>query len=90
MTSFLRRLTANTVGEKLKGRRPDDFVAAKTGGIHKKLNDVQLSNSLTILDSACGSGSFLVRAYDYLLKWYLEKYTKKQSLNKNEKDGKNL
>ena len=82
-------IVENTVGEKLKGRSPADFASAeKIGGIHKKLNAIQFSHSLTILDPACGSGSFLVRAYDYLLKWYLKGYTKKQGIVKNEKDGK--
>ena len=77
-------IVENTVGEKLKGKSPADFAAPrqgkKTGGTVKQLNGIQ---SLNILDPACGSGSFLVRAYDYLLKWYLKEYTKKQSLNKN-------
>src|SRR6266702_4273059 len=30
---------------------------------------------LRILDPACGSGSFLLGAYEYLLKWHLEFYT---------------
>lgn len=29
---------------------------------------------ITILDPACGSGSFLIGAYQYLLDWYLERY----------------
>ena len=82
-------IVENTVGEKLKGKSPADFAAPrqdkKTGGTVKQLNGIQ---SLNILDPACGSGSFLVRAYDYLLKWYLKEYTKKQSLNKNIRDGK--
>lgn len=32
------------------------------------------SGSYRVLDPACGSGSFLVAAYKYLLDWYLEKY----------------
>lgn len=31
--------------------------------------------SLRILDPACGSGSFLIVAYQHLLDWYLKKYT---------------
>src|SRR6266516_4613856 len=32
-------------------------------------------SKLRILDPACGSGSFLLGAYEYLLKWHLEFYT---------------
>ncbi len=32
------------------------------------------AGKLRILDPACGSGSFLLGAYDYLLKWYLHAY----------------
>ncbi len=79
-------IVENTLGEKLKGRKPADF-EQKTGGRVKKsqaakslpaqVNDVPFSNILAILDPACGSGSFLVRAYDYLLKWYLGQSTPK-------------
>ncbi|MBK8266784.1 MAG: N-6 DNA methylase [Planctomycetes bacterium] len=31
---------------------------------------------LKILDPACGSGSFLIGAYQFLLDWYLEQYTR--------------
>jgi type I restriction-modification system DNA methylase subunit len=30
---------------------------------------------IRILDPACGSGSFLIGAYDYLTRWFLSKYT---------------
>jgi len=30
---------------------------------------------LRILDPSCGSGTFLLGAYDYLLRWYLDAYT---------------
>ena len=43
---------------------------------------------MNILDPACGSGSFLVRAYDHLLNWYLKQYTQKQVSTKNEREGK--
>ena len=28
-----------------------------------------------VLDPACGSGSFLIQAYQYILDWYLERYS---------------
>lgn len=59
--------------------------------IGKKLADCTPENasSITICDPACGSGSFLVGAFKYLLNWYLDKYTKnKNEENKNLKTGK--
>ena len=78
-------IVENTVGKKLKGRIASDFdSAAKIAGmVEKKVNDVHY---LRVLDPACGSGSFLVRAYDYLLRWYLDQYTKAKSVNKNLKE----
>ncbi len=38
---------------------------------------------LRILDPACGSGSFLTGAYQYLLDWHLEYYTRDADNNKN-------
>lgn len=32
--------------------------------------------SIRILDPACGSGTFLLQAYEFLLKWYLDFYTR--------------
>lgn len=59
--------------------------------IGKKLADCtpENANSITICDPACGSGSFLVGAFKYLLNWYLDKYSKnKTEENKNLKTGK--
>lgn len=37
---------------------------------------VKTATKITICDPACGSGSFLVGAYRFLLNWYLEQYLK--------------
>lgn len=50
-----------------------DYIVKNTVG--EILNDPKRTN-IKILDPACGSGSFLLGAYDYLLKWNLEQYTK--------------
>ena len=38
---------------------------------------IEQAKQLKIVDPACGSGSFLLGAFQYLLDWYLEQYTKK-------------
>ena len=38
---------------------------------------------ITILDPACGSGSFLIVAYQFLLDWYLQQYLQKPKKYKN-------
>ncbi len=51
-----------------------DYIVKQTVGklvATKKPNEV---NQLTILDTACGSGSFLLGAYQFLLDWHREHY----------------
>ena len=42
---------------------------------------------LRIIDPSCGSGSFLVGAYSYLLAWHLDYYTQDKHLKKALKEG---
>lgn len=58
-------MVENTVGELLKAKTPM-MVAGKVKG-HPPLR---------ILDPACGSGSFLIYAYQYLLNWHRDWYEK--------------
>lgn len=56
-----------------------DFIVAKAVG--QVLNDKTAgpngtANNIKILDPACGSGSFLLSAYQHLLDWHLSEYTK--------------
>ncbi len=51
-----------------------DYIVRNTVGKlvdGKKPDDV---SSMRVLDPACGSGSFLIRAYQYLLNWHLDWY----------------
>jgi type I restriction-modification system DNA methylase subunit len=57
-TYIVDYIVKNTVGELLKDKDPESF---KT-------------SPLRVLDPACGSGSFLLGAYQYLLDWYLDWY----------------
>lgn len=60
-TYIVDYIVKHTVGELVKDKKP----GAK-GGVSK----------LRILDPACGSGSFLLGAYQFLLDWHLEQYQK--------------
>lgn len=52
-------IVKNTVGKLVEGKRP-----GPRGGV----------SNLRILDPACGSGSFLIGAYQYLLDWHRDAY----------------
>lgn len=62
-----------------------EYIVKQT--VAKKLEGKKPSQvkSLTICDPACGSGSFLVGAYKYLLDWYLSEYMKDEELLAKEK-----
>lgn len=51
-----------------------DYIVKNTIGKQLAHQDCRAVD-LTVLDSACGSGAFLLGAYEYLLSWYLEQYT---------------
>ena len=51
-------IVENTVGEKIKGKKPEEIAKIK------------------IVDPACGSGSFLLGAYKYLLNYHRKYYSK--------------
>lgn len=61
---IVKYIVENTVGELLKDKTPM-MVAGKVKG----------HTPLRILDPACGSGSFLIYAYQYLLDWHRDWYT---------------
>ena len=58
-TYIVDYIVQNTVGKLLEGKRP-----GPRGGASK----------LKIVDPACGSGSFLIGAYEYLLDWHRDRY----------------
>ncbi len=71
-TYIVDYIVKNTVGKLLtppqssplpKGRKKDGFTTPKK------------ASKLRILDPACGSGSFLLGAYQYLLDWHLNYYS---------------
>ncbi|CDG51744.1 Type II restriction enzyme, methylase subunit (fragment) [Halomonas sp. A3H3] len=62
----VRYIVENTVGTMLSGRTPN-----QVSGLDGRSKD---KSPLRIVDPACGSGSFLIGAYQYLLDWYLDQY----------------
>lgn len=58
-TYIVDYIVRQTVGKLVEGKRP-----GPQGGVSK----------LRILDPACGSGSFLIGAYQYLLDWHRDQY----------------
>jgi len=59
-TYIVDYIVKNTVGELLKDKDPESLK----------------HTPLRVLDPACGSGSFLLGAYQYLLDWYLDWYVR--------------
>ena len=60
-TYIVDYIVKNTVGKLIEGKTPREISGGKTGPIR-------------VLDPACGSGSFLIGAYQYLLDWYRDRY----------------
>ena len=53
-----------------------DYIVQTTVGHLLEGKTPKQAAKLKILDPACGSGSFLIGAYEYLLKWHRDFYTK--------------
>jgi hypothetical protein len=61
-TFIVDYIVTQTLGELLRGKTP------------RQIADIRRDEGLYILDPACGSGSFLIAAYQYLLDWYRDYY----------------
>ena len=64
-------IVQHTVGKLLEGKTPQD-----AAGLSEAWRPTKTRRPLAVLDPACGSGSFLIGAYQFLLDWHLEQYTK--------------
>lgn len=62
-TYIVDYIVEHTVGKLIEGKTPDQ--------IRGKGKD---KDPIRVLDPACGSGSFLLGAYQFLLDWYLDRY----------------
>lgn len=61
-----------------------DYIIEKTLGKLCKDKTPKKVEEIRILDPACGSGSFLLGAYNYLLKWHLEYYVNLKDMKRLE------
>lgn len=68
-TYIVDYIVEHTVGKLLEGRTPQEV-----SGLTPAWKPSKKLHPLRVLDPACGSGSFLLGAYQYLLDWYREKY----------------
>ena len=83
-------IVRNTVGKLLEGERPEGSLEKSSSDPHqpsgRSLTPKEVSR-LKILDPACGSGTFPLGAYQYLLdwhlKWYIENDPEKWAKGKN-------
>jgi len=61
-----------------------DYIVKNTVGRLLEEKTPRQAASLRILDPACGSGSFLIGAYQYLLDWHLEQYAKQPAKHRKQ------
>ena len=65
-----------------------EYIVKQTVARKLEGKSIKQIKGLTICDPACGSGSFLVGAYKYLMDWYLAKYSEsEEELAKAKKQG---
>jgi hypothetical protein len=70
-TYIVEYIVKHTVGKLLEGKTPQEIA-----GCTETWRPAKGGRALAVLDPACGSGSFLLGAYQYLLNWHLETYSK--------------
>lgn len=69
-TYIVDYIVTNTVGKLLEGQSVK-WIGTEKG---RAVDQPRLSRTLRVLDPACGSGSFLIGAYQHLLDWHLKWY----------------
>jgi hypothetical protein len=69
-TYIVEYIVNHTLGTLLQGKKPSDYLPRPSPKAGRGVG----GEGLRILDPACGSGSFLLGAYQYLLDWYRDGY----------------
>jgi predicted type IV restriction endonuclease len=62
-------IVKNTLGKLLESKTPQEVA-----GLTESWRPSKNARPIAVLDPACGSGSFLLGAYKFLLNWHLEQY----------------
>ncbi len=70
-TYIVDYIVQHTVGKLLEGKTPQEI-----GGLTETWKPAKNRRPLSVLDPACGSGSFLLGAYQFLLDWYRDWYVR--------------
>ncbi len=73
-TYIVDYIVKHTVGKLLEGKMPKDVGPDRETRTGKAKKLPKGAKMLRILDPACGSGSFLLGAYEYLLNWHRDWY----------------
>jgi hypothetical protein len=69
-------IVQNTVGWQIEGKSPKELRGeGRGGGCGERRDERRDARPFRVLDMACGSGSFLLGAYQCLLDYYLKWYT---------------
>ena len=76
-TYIVKYIVENTLGKILTP--PSSSLSPESDSLEKgrssKVSTPKAVSKIKVLDPACGSGSFLIEAYQYLLDWHLKIYT---------------
>src|SRR5690606_16685439 len=80
-TYIVDYIVNNTIGRMLSSPLPFPKSPLSQRGETGGFQTPKQINTLKVLDPACGSGSFLLVAYQYLLDWHLKYYTNELKTN---------
>lgn len=80
-TYIVDYIVNNTIGRMLSSPLPFPKSPLSQRGETGGFQTPKQINTLKVLDPACGSGSFLLVAYQYLLDWHLKYYTNQLKTN---------
>jgi len=67
-----------------------EYIVKNTVGELLKDKSIKQAEKIKVLDPACGSGSFLIGAYEFLLNWHLAEYEKLSDIEKEKLEKKGV